>query len=77
MAATQVLGSLAAVGNSYFGCRQKKLRDYFCIMLPGGVRISAVWGVVDPERMPPGVVGHGLMSLIILQGDCLSLTTFL
>lgn len=77
MAATQVLGSLAEVGDSYFGCLQRKRRDYFCIMLPGGVRISAVWGVVDAEHMPPGVVGHCLTPLTILQGDRLSLTTFL
>lgn len=45
-------GSLAEVGDSYFGCLQRIPWDYFCIML---------LGVVDPEHMSSRITGYSFL----------------
>lgn len=49
------------MGDSYSVCLQRMPQDYFCIMLLGGVRTLGILGMVDPECVPSGVVGHGFL----------------
>lgn len=45
-------GSLAEVGDSYFGCLQRIPWDFFCIVL---------LGVVDPEPVASRIIGHSFL----------------